>query len=567
MSRSVRVTIKYFTIGGLLWFITLNIRPFLHVLEDRLGEFPFWVWEAEYPICSLINVFIVAFWGYQTYQRIIQKSQRKMFCAICYCSASWLAITCAQHTIFQGNNPLIQWIQRHLWYSYYVPWMAIPLLFLLITFYIGKSDREKIDRKFLLLWIPYGLINLGILTNDLHQQAFIFPEGIENWSTVYTHNWLFWVGYLWIAVVSVVAVTVIFLRTQVPSVKKFCIAPLMSLGMGQVLTLLAYLDIHYLRIAEVCIFAFGVTLEICIRANLIPNNVHYVDLIKSPEFQVYIYDDEYRLSTKPDDAEALPLKPAPFMLDDCHRVNSANVFGGHVYWIEDESEVHRLRGEMEDIRELLKEESSLLREENELKKRRISVSVKRQLYDSISTFATPLIKRMERDLDAMSLEKEPKQLAHICIQMAYLKRRSNMVLKKQDDGKLPLEELYNAVYEPFSYMEYLGIYAYPSGRLQGDEDGDLIIALYDLFYECVKAVYSDLSAILVNFSENADKAEVCFHMMMNLKDNLTEERSSRALKALSNISSKNPKISISTTCDEETFYTQITLRRGGAGLC
>ena len=69
--------------------------------------------------------------------------------------------------------------ERYIWYLYYVPLIFGPLMMAHASLYFGKPDDYAVSKKWRWTFLPAGLIAAGILTNDLHQWAFRFDEGIE----------------------------------------------------------------------------------------------------------------------------------------------------------------------------------------------------------------------------------------------------------------------------------------------------------------------------------------------------------------------------------------------------
>ena len=66
---------------------------------------------------------------------------------------------------------------RYAWYLYYIPMLLLPTVSLYLAFYIRQPENYKLPERRCLLFFP-ALFLIGIvLTNDLHQLIFIFPEG------------------------------------------------------------------------------------------------------------------------------------------------------------------------------------------------------------------------------------------------------------------------------------------------------------------------------------------------------------------------------------------------------
>ena len=66
---------------------------------------------------------------------------------------------------------------RYACYLYYIPMLLLPTVSLYLAFYIRQPENYKLPERRCLLFFP-ALFLIGIvLTNDLHQLVFTFPEG------------------------------------------------------------------------------------------------------------------------------------------------------------------------------------------------------------------------------------------------------------------------------------------------------------------------------------------------------------------------------------------------------
>ena len=64
-----------------------------------------------------------------------------------------------------------------MWYLFYLPMLFVPMLALLIALSLGKPDWYKLPKSTAVLWCISTVLLLLVLTNDLHQLVFTFPEG------------------------------------------------------------------------------------------------------------------------------------------------------------------------------------------------------------------------------------------------------------------------------------------------------------------------------------------------------------------------------------------------------
>ena len=117
-------------------------------------------------------------WTAGVRKRLVQPEERKY---ITY-TAVLIILLMAVRTVKFVFLPPGHVLTRYAWYLYYVPQTFTALFIFLAVLHIGKPADMPINRLWSLLYIPAALISAGIVTNDFHGLAFVFPEGLNNWS-------------------------------------------------------------------------------------------------------------------------------------------------------------------------------------------------------------------------------------------------------------------------------------------------------------------------------------------------------------------------------------------------
>ena len=69
-------------------------------------------------------------------------------------------------------------LERHLWYAYYIPMIAVPLCCFFTALCVYRPGETPLPRGCAPLIALAALLGIGFLTNDLHFFAFRFPTGI-----------------------------------------------------------------------------------------------------------------------------------------------------------------------------------------------------------------------------------------------------------------------------------------------------------------------------------------------------------------------------------------------------
>lgn len=144
---------------------------------------------------SIIYIFLFAVWGFSLQRRIIQNWQRRYMAAIAICMSLWFSLrTLKYHFIPAATMP---GVARLAWYAYYIPMLLIPMLALFTAVSLGKPEHYRPPHFLHLLWIPTVLLVLTVLTNDLHQTVFVFPQEYPIWTDAhYVYGPMYWVVML-----------------------------------------------------------------------------------------------------------------------------------------------------------------------------------------------------------------------------------------------------------------------------------------------------------------------------------------------------------------------------------
>ena len=121
---------------------------------------------------SAIYIGLFTAWGISIRRRITQLQVRRFLTAIAALMIFWLAMRTLKYQFVTDPNAA-----RYLWYLYYVGMLLIPLLSLLVAMSLGKPENYRLPRWATLLFVPTAALLLLVLTNDLHQLVFRFPEG------------------------------------------------------------------------------------------------------------------------------------------------------------------------------------------------------------------------------------------------------------------------------------------------------------------------------------------------------------------------------------------------------
>ena len=165
---------------------------------------------------SLIYIALYIGWGISVSKRIIQVQVRYYLIAVSGLMVFWFVIRSMRYYFITDIG-----IARQLWYLYYLPMLFIPLFSLFVAISLGKPENARLSKTaLLLLSIPTVLCLLLVLTNDLHQLVFSFPEGAV-WTDInngYTFGYYIVLG--WEILCALAAFVIMIIKCRLSYRKK-----------------------------------------------------------------------------------------------------------------------------------------------------------------------------------------------------------------------------------------------------------------------------------------------------------------------------------------------------------
>lgn len=452
-----------------------------------------------------IGLFVA--WGISVRSRIIQPQVRRYLTAVSALMIFWMTVRSIRYSLEEAL-----WVMRHLWYLYYLPMLFIPLLAVFIALSLGKPESFRLPKWTVLLYIPTAALLLLVLTNDLHQLVFRFPEDAVAWMNEYRYGIVYFPVVGWMVLCALTALVIMLVKCRVPNSRKVLVLPFVPVVLSVIYGALYIFQLPWLRliagdVTVVFCLLIAATLESCIQCGLIQSNTHYNDLLLSCTLRVQLTDPEYQRLLSSRSAEPIPLQimrqteTGPVRLDGGLRLSGAPVRGGHVLWTEDVSELLEVLEELQDVKDSLEDNNALLRAEYTLKAREAHIAEQDRLYNIIQRETAPRIKLLAELTDAfetMGDEAQRKQiLGKMAVIGAYLKRRSNLIFLADKTPLFQEKELHLTFGESMDNLELCGITCGLLSELEGPVEARQLMKMYDLFEEIVERSIDTMSTITV----------------------------------------------------------------------
>ena len=470
------------------------------VVNEQLDQFFTILRAAIY-----IGLFVA--WGISVRSRIIQPQVRRYLTAVSALMIFWMTVRSIRYSLEEAL-----WVMRHLWYLYYLPMLFIPLLAVFIALSLGKPESFRLPKWTVLLYIPTAALLLLVLTNDLHQLVFRFPEDAVVWMNEYRYGIVYFPVVGWMVLCALTALVIMLVKCRVPNSRKVLVLPFVPVVLSVIYGALYIFQLPWLRliagdVTVVFCLLIAATLESCIQCGLIQSNTHYNDLLLSCTLRVQLTDPEYQRLLSSRSAEPIPLQimrqteTGPVRLDGGLRLSGAPVRGGHVLWTEDVSELLEVLEELQDVKDSLEDNNALLRAEYTLKAREAHIAEQDRLYNIIQRETAPRIKLLAELTDAfetMGDEAQRKQiLGKMAVIGAYLKRRSNLIFLADKTPLFQEKELHLTFGESMDNLELCGITCGLLSELEGPVEARQLMKMYDLFEEIVERSIDTMSTITV----------------------------------------------------------------------
>ncbi len=503
---------------------------------------------------SLIYIALYIGWGISVSKRIIQVQVRHYLIAVSGLMVFWFVIRSMRYYFITDIG-----IARQLWYLYYLPMLFIPLFSLFVAISLGKPENARLSKTaLLLLSIPTVLCLLLVLTNDLHQLVFSFPEG-EVWTDKnngYTFGYYIVLG--WEILCALAAFVIMIIKCRLSYRKKYL--PFLLLACSIVYAFIYVSGVEWMQLiggdiaAAQCLMFTGI-LESCIQCGLIQTNTGYQALFEAGSIGAQIvdtdYDTRYASSNAPKlSAEIMrSAESEAAKLDSKTLLRSSKIPGGHVLWQEDITDITALLEKLEENRKTIAESNDVEQENYKTKVKINTVREKNRLYDRLQAQTAHQIELLDQLLTKYEAQSDPEirrsLLAKAAVIGAYIKRRGNLMFIGEKSNVTDTAELSACLNESFANLELMGVECAIDIPGKNSIDTRDAIRVYDFFEAMAEAAMDDLRFVWLKARSLEDA--VIFYLQAESKADLS------ALSALAD------------TCACEDGVWRFSLRIGKAG--
>lgn len=502
VKQNAKKTLPNFTVAILL-FIAMVLRLAAPGPED----------SVVVPLLrNAIHIGILAAWGISVRSRVMQpQALRLLLCAL-YLMLFWFVIRLFKYE-FVENGVLL----RYLWYLYYLPMLFIPLCALFTAMLLGKSELARLPKYAALLFVVSSALFLVVMTNDIHQLVFRFPEG-KLWSdSDYGYGPAYYAIVVWLLVCALSFLIMLLVKCRIPKSRKYVWLPCVPVALLLIYTVLYLFRVPWLfdlfgDLPAVFCLCFAAILESCMQTGLIQTNTGYDMLFAASAIRAQITDEDwntlYRSGDSSLDAETLSkAETAPVRLNRNTLLKTNRIDGGHVAWQEDVAELADTLEQLEENQHELEDENYLEREALRAKQEVLRLQEKNRLYDLIGQYTRPQIERLDallREYGHTEGENARRALlAKSCVIGAYIKRCGNLLLIRESGETASVSELVKAMEESMQNLELTDAECGITCTVEKEKEipAAVMVEAYACFERVVESLMGKLAYLWINLRE------------------------------------------------------------------
>lgn len=500
---------KYSTIlyVALAIFTAMVLRQIARWADAPLDWFCGMIRSAIY-----IELFIA--WGVSLHRRIIQPQVRRYLTSISVLVVFWMTV----RTIRYSLDECI-WLMRYLWYLYYLPMLLIPLLAVFVALSLGKPDNFRLSKWTGLLYIPTAALLLLVLTNDLHQFVFVFPEDAIVWVNDYSYALGYFLAVGWVVSCTITALVVMLIKCRIPHSRTVLMLPFAPAVVALIYGVLYYFRVPWLKFLTgdmtvvFCLLIVAI-LECCIECGLIQSNTGYEELFMVSRLGAQITNQENAVCLASANARALTeeqrisTKTQTVSADKSMIVKSQPIGFGHVLWQENVAELTEAIEQIEENCRDLAEHNRIRQENLKTRKKILALQEKNRVSDLLHRETASQIDLIDRVLAQYDKEPDDKKrsrfLGEAAVVGAYIKRYGNLLLIGERTETADIRDLARCFDESFINLELLGVnclHTLPSDIILATKD---MLQVYRSFEAAVETSLSDLQYVWINVRKSKE---------------------------------------------------------------
>ena len=372
----------------------------------------------EHYLYSLFTIIIIILFTAISVYKSAQKFTRNCIITISFLSFCLLLTSLLKYNIYAP------YLNRFLWYCYYIFFMGLPLVLLSLSIFVDKHFRRSAYfEKMLPFYISYPILVFLVLTNDIHNLIFKITSP-DSPDYTYTHNWGFYIIFAYSIIIFLIALLTLIYKSR-KSPKRFYVIWPIILAVLFISFLVAHLigapivkDLHLTRAFTVFTMLFIQTL---IYSGLVPSNTHYKDLF------TYIGKDVKLIDTNNNTFLYTAVNTRENINSNDIITHTNKIHGGSIVWTEDISVLNVLHNQIEQSVNMIEKANKILINKKNQQELVITAKIKNDLLDSLEKDMAKESLELKHELSELeNSEDKFEKLSYITFLLCHIKRKCNM---------------------------------------------------------------------------------------------------------------------------------------------
>ena len=418
--------------------------------------------------------------------KTIDKKTKNCFIILFCLFSFWLGIKIFDKvSTFNDNND-------YTWYLLYIPLLFIPSMWFITNnqIYIKNKTYKKV-MAIVSLSISL-LLFLLVLTNDLHQFVFIFPEGSTGaHPSNYKYNIGYFIIYAFIFLEILTTVVLFYIFSNKKATIKQKVLPSIIILMVLVYSILyvvSDISVPYLSDMTLVYTILGTLLVyVSLKCGLIKNSGTYFEFFETCNVPLAIVSENQDIEYQNEQFQKQ--KSNKNMLLQKQKLNS-----GTLLVLDDVGKLKALQNELkteieklEYSNKILENKKDILQKEKQIKQHSLLLEKIEKQIENKKKILEQLLGELPNEIDNKNKEQTKATLNEIKIIVGYLKRKTSLVLLAEQKNEMSKDELKLLFCESFNDLLWLNINA-GIGLDEVQFSVDTVNKFYDIYNELLTSI-------------------------------------------------------------------------------
>ncbi len=398
--------------------------------------------------------------------------------------------------LLKSINSNNSFIETALWYSYYIPILIMPALFVKVALLVGRQTQsKKVKMAYRIYFTLTFLPLLLVFTNNFHSLVFIIDD---YYFSYFTHNIGYYFVMAWVALSVIFAYSMLVYKSITNPRKQVFIIPAF---LSVFLIIYAVLRASHIPLFSEFDLTFAVTImvmlyiESCIQSRLFPTNKGYIRFFKHSNLAMEITNNNGETVYK-----SLVTKD----VNENFIKRSNNIVGGVFYYFEDYTAINTAEAKLSVVNNIIKKNNEFLLQKQEVKANLASLSAEKIAYDSIDNIlmkGTELIRYYIEQIANGGDKKKYMFAINVCATI--MKRNSMFRINALYQDSQPISILVNSFSEVRELAENAGIKIVVRCAVTGNLSTANISVIFAFFTSAIeRAENHNCKSFLIQIYEN-----------------------------------------------------------------